>query len=66
MGEYGAAMVKACVDQDMAAWRALARYPDKHKGIVRRCTRQMGAYGWAMVKACADQDIEAEEALESY
>lgn len=66
MGEYGAAMVKACVDQDMQAYRALKRYPDKHGPAIARCKRQMGEYGWAMVKACADQDIAAEEALESY
>ena len=63
MGEYGSAMVKACVDQDMAAYEALQAYPDDHAPFIERCVRHMGEYGWSMVKACADQDIEAERAL---
>jgi len=66
MGEYGAAMVKACVDQDIAAVNALANYPKDVQPIIARCHSQMKEYGWAMVKACADQDIAAEEALEAY
>ena len=63
MGEYGSAMVKACVDQDMAAYEALQTYPDDRASFIDRCAKQMGKYGWSMVKACADQDIEAERAL---
>lgn len=63
MGEYGSAMVKACVDQDLAAFRSLQEYPSEHRAILARCFRDMGEYGPAMVKACADQDIAAEEAL---
>jgi hypothetical protein len=66
MQEYGSAMVKACVDQDIAALRALNGYPTEHQAIVSRCYRQMKDYGYAMVKACADQDIQAEEALKTY
>jgi hypothetical protein len=66
MGEYGAAMVKACVDQDIQALSALHKYPEKHQPIIDRCIVQMGDYGAAMVKACADQDIEAEKALSQY
>lgn len=66
MGSYGAAMVKACVDQDIEALAALNNYPEKHKKIVGRCYSQMKEYGYAMVKACADQDIEAENALDQY
>jgi len=66
MGEYGAAMVKACVDQDLAAAKALAEYPQELRDIVARCQRQMENYGWSMVKACADQDIEAASALPKY
>ena len=63
MQAYGSAMVKACVDQDMAAYRALLDYPSEHFSIQARCSGQMAQYGWAMVKACVDQDVEAERAL---
>ena len=66
MGQYGAAMVKACVDQDIEAARALNGYESKYASIVGRCMRQMRQYGFSMVKACADQDIEAEKALSNY
>jgi len=66
MGDYGSAMVKACVDQDIEALNSLASYPDKAKPFIARCQRQMANYGWAMVKACADQDIKAEKALGGY
>ena len=62
MGDYGAAMVKACVDQDLAAYVALARYSG-HEAEINRCRRDMESYGWAMVKACVDQDVEAEKSL---
>lgn len=63
MQAYGSVMVKACVDQDMAAYRALLDYPPEHLSIQARCTGQMAQYGWAMVKACVNQDVEAERAL---
>lgn len=66
MGEYGAAMVKACVDQDIEALQALSSYVEIHKDIVSRCLTQMKEYGYVMVKACVDQDIEAEDALRKY
>jgi hypothetical protein len=66
MGEYGAAMVKACVDQDIEALTAINKYPEKHRPTISRCMGQMREYGFTMVKACADQDIEAEEALNNY
>lgn len=66
MNSYGAAMVKACVDQDMQALKALRSYPKKYQPIIDRCIIQMSDYGQAMVKACADQDIEAEKALSQY
>lgn len=66
MGEYGSAIVKACVDQDIEALNALASYPEKAKPFIDRCRRQMAEYGWAIVKACTDQDIEAEIALGGY
>lgn len=63
MGDYGAAIVKACVDQDIEALVALYKYPEKYVLIIGRCLSQMKEYGYAKVKACADQEIEAEEAL---
>jgi len=66
MGEYGASMVKACVDQDIEAVIAISKYPDQYDSIVARCMGQMQSYGFSMVKACADQDIEAENALSNY
>jgi len=62
MGDYGSAMVKACVDQDVAAYQALASY-SAHEAMIKRCLRNMESYGWAMIKACVDQDMEAEDAL---
>ena len=66
MGEYGSAMVKACVDQDIEAINALAAYPEKAKPFIARCQKQMNQYGWAMIKACVDQDIDAEKSLGGY
>ena len=63
MGEYGSAMVKFCAEEDLAAYRALRRYPVDHRSFVERCAREMGRYGWNMVKFCADEDIDAERAL---
>ncbi|MDO6459637.1 hypothetical protein Q4485_02920 [Granulosicoccaceae sp. 1_MG-2023] len=66
MSQYGAAMVKACVDQDIEAYNALSDYPSEYQEIISRCNGSMREYGFAMVKACADQDIEAAKALENY
>ena len=63
MGEYGSAMVKACADQDIEAYRALASYSAELRPFIDRCKKEMGRYGWSMVRACADQDIDAERAL---
>jgi hypothetical protein len=66
MSEYGSAMVKACVDQDIEAANSLASYPAKAKPFISRCYAQMREYGWSMVKACVDQDIDAEKSLGGY
>ena len=63
MGGFGSAMVKICVDQDIAAYEELVTYPDSHTTFITRCVKEMGDYGWQMVKHCADQDIAAERAL---
>jgi antitoxin component YwqK of YwqJK toxin-antitoxin module len=68
MAEYGPALVKSCVDQNINSFNALSfgSYVENHNAITKRCIGQMSKYGWDMVKACADQDIEAENALRKY
>lgn len=66
MGDHGSAMVKACVDRDLAAYDALAKNPTQDRPFVVRCEKQMLDYGWAMIKACADRDIAAASALAKY
>ena len=67
MESYGASIVKVCVDEDIEAYDALARYPAKHRNIVDRCKRQMLSMGgWSIVKVCADEDIEAAQELKRY
>lgn len=66
MNDYGSAMVKACVDQDLEAFNALLKYPSESKELIERCKAQMVSYGWNIVKACVDQDIEAQVALQRY
>lgn len=61
MGEYGAGMVKECVEQDTEALMALNKYPQKYATIVSQCTVRMKEFGYAMVKACADEDIAVGE-----
>lgn len=67
MGEFGASLVKVCVDQDIRAYEALASYDPKHRVIIDRCRSMMlSTGGWNIVQVCVDQDIEAERALENY
>lgn len=66
MGEYGSAMVKACVDQDLNSLVALKKYSKRYDSAITRCISTMKEYGYAMVKACVDQDIEAEKELSNY
>ncbi len=66
MGEFGIDSVRACVNRDRAAARALRQYPAEAKEIVVRCTQQMRQNGWSMVKGCVDRDIEAAAALAEY
>ncbi|MDO9214188.1 MAG: hypothetical protein Q8Q54_08100 [Methylococcales bacterium] len=65
-GEYGAAMVKACIDQDLEAVKTINIYFNNHGNIVIRCLEQMEKYGYTMVKACIEQDVAAENALRKY
>ena len=64
MSAFGAATVKFCVDEDVAAYQALSSYPDGVESILDRCRNQvLSVGGWTTVKFCADQDIAAERAL---
>lgn len=63
MNQYDAAMVKACVDQDLEAFEQLLANYRPHEKIVKFCVRTTKEYGWSMVKACSDQNIEARQAI---
>ncbi len=66
MGQHGAAMVKACVDQDLEAFNTmLAMEYSKNKSF-SRCKETVMEYGFAMIKSCIEQDSQAEEALKRY
>jgi hypothetical protein len=66
MGEFGVEAVRACVDRDLTAAKALEAYPVQAQKIVARCAETLRGSGWSMVKACADRDLEAAAALEAY
>ncbi len=63
MNQYGAAMVKACVDQDLEAFEQLLANYRPHEKIVKFCVKTTKEYGWSMVKACSDQNIEARQSI---
>ena len=62
-GEFGSAMARACVEQDLASYVAVLAYPEECASVVVRCAKQLGQHGWGMVKICVDENIEAERAL---
>jgi len=66
MGQFGDAMVQACVDEDLRALRELNNYHEAHTPTLERCLFQMREQGYALVKDCVDRDIEALEALSAY
>ena len=59
-GEFGDAMTRMCVEQDLAAYKALLAYPEACASVVVHCAKRLGQHGWGMVKICVDKDIEAE------
>ena len=61
-GEFGTAMTRACVEQDLSAYEALLAYPEQCAPFVVRCAKRLGQHGWGMVKLCVDQSIESEPA----
>ena len=60
-GEFGSAMTRRCVEQDLAAYEALLAYPETCASFVVHCAKRLGQHGWGMVKICVDKDIEAEQ-----
>lgn len=66
MDEYGAMIIKGCVDQDVKAYKALQKYGTQHSAAIERCKSEMLDYGWMIIKGCADQDIKAQKALSNY
>lgn len=59
-GEFGSAMTRACVQQELASYEALLAYPEECAFFVVRCAKRLGQHGWGMVKICVDKDMEAE------
>jgi hypothetical protein len=57
MAEYGASIVKSCVDQESEAANALGRYPESARATVDRCIAQMRSNGWSVIKNCVDQEL---------
>ncbi len=66
MGEFGTEAVEMCVNNDLAAQKALADYPNTARRIVLRCTEHNKNLGWGEVKRCVDMDIAAAAALADY
>ena len=66
MGQFGEAMVQACVDQDLTSLRELNNYQEAHTPILERCLFQNRVHGYALVQDCVDRDIAALEAMITY
>jgi len=66
VGEFGDAMVRTCVEQEVSAAKALASYPRETREAVARCTERLQGRGWSVVKVCVDRDVEADAALAAY
>jgi len=56
--ELGWSWVKACVDNDIEAEAALAKYPMERAALIDVCRADIGHRGAAAVKACVDRAIE--------
>lgn len=65
-GRNGRTAVKACIDQDIAAAEALAKYPETAKMTIVRCRTQFKYLGSARIKACTDENLQAKAALSEY
>jgi hypothetical protein len=56
--ELGWSWVKTCVDNDIEAEAALAKYPTERAVLIDVCRADVGHRGAAGVKACVDRVIE--------
>ncbi len=52
-------LARSCVDKDVAAESALAKYDDEHAAVLEECRRRFEKRGAAQVRACADERIAA-------
>ena len=59
-GEFGSAMARACVEQDLSSYEALLAYPEECASFVVCCAKRLGQHGWGMVRICVDEEIEAD------
>ena len=66
VGEFGNEIVQSCVNDDIAAEKALSEYPEQAKPIVARCSRGVEHTGWVLAKRCADLDLAAATGLAGY
>ena len=66
MSEFGAELVRQCIENETAALKDVSSHPDTAEPIVSRCKRVAGGRGWGAVKVCVDQDIAAAAALDRY
>lgn len=66
VGEFGNEIVQSCVNDDVAAEKALSEYPETAKPIVARCSRGVEHTGWVLAKRCADLDLAAAKGLAGY
>lgn len=57
--EMGWSMVKLCIDKDIEAEAALAKYGREHDASMQKCKTEYGLRGAARIKTCVDQAIEA-------
>ena len=63
-GEFGAAMVRACAEKDLASYEALLAYPEACAPFVVGCAKRVGQHSWDMVKICVDREIAADQGQE--
>ena len=53
--------MKTCVDKDIEATAALAKYPSETSGLINDCEAEVGHRGAARVKACVDKVVETKD-----
>ena len=63
-GEFGAAMVRACAERDLASYEELLAYPEACAPFVVGCARRVGQHGWGMVRICVDREIAGDQGQE--